>query len=54
MLGHAIGGIRGTYDKYAYQSEMLSAYEKLAALIERIASPATDTVVPLRRKKAAG
>jgi integrase len=35
-LGHVIGGIRGTYDRHSYRSEMAAAYEKLAALIAGI------------------
>jgi integrase len=39
VLGHVIGGVRGTYDRYSYQEEKRVAYEKLAALIERIVRP---------------
>ena len=35
-LGHALGGVRGTYDRHAYESEKRNAFEALAALIERI------------------
>jgi integrase len=48
-LGHAVGGIRGIYDRYTYEKEMAAAYEALATLIERIVEQA-DSVVPLRRK----
>jgi integrase len=37
-LGHALGGIRGTYDKFNYKPEKAAAFEKLAALLERIVS----------------
>jgi integrase len=47
-LGHALPGIRATYDRHRYIEEMSFAFEALAALIERIVSP-TDTVVALRR-----
>jgi integrase len=46
-LGHALPGIRQTYDRYSYSQEKLVAYEKLAALIERIVRPPQDNVVPL-------
>jgi integrase len=35
-LGHALGGVRGTYDRFAYIDEKRKAFEALAALIERI------------------
>ena len=35
-LGHALGGVRGTYDRFAYVDEKRKAFEALAALIERI------------------
>ena len=46
-LGHAMGGVRGTYDRYAYHSEKLRAFEALAAQIDRITNP-RDNVVPLK------
>jgi integrase len=47
-LGHVIGGVRGVYDRHAYQSEMRLAYETLVAQIERIVDP-QENVVALRR-----
>jgi integrase len=47
-LGHAIGGVRGVYDRHAYREEMLLAYEKLAALIAQIVEP-RENVVAMRR-----
>jgi integrase len=38
-LGHVIGGVRGTYDRYEYHAEKKQAFEALAALIERIINP---------------
>jgi integrase len=35
-LTHAIGGIRGVYDRHTFEQEMRDAFERLAALIERI------------------
>jgi integrase len=48
-IGHVIGGIRGIYDRYAYRTEKLQAFEALAALIERILNPPEDNVIPLRK-----
>jgi integrase len=47
-LGHAIGGVRQTYDRHQYLAEKRNAYEALAALIERVVNPPEDNVVPLR------
>jgi integrase len=47
-LGHVIGGVRETYDRHAYHAEKKLAYEKLAALIERIVNP-QDNVTALRQ-----
>jgi hypothetical protein len=47
-LGHKITGIRGTYDRHAYQQEMLHAFEALANQIDRIVNPPDDNVVALR------
>jgi integrase len=46
-LGHAMGGVRGTYDRYAYHAEKKHAFEALAAQIDRIINP-QDNVVPMR------
>jgi integrase len=47
-LGHVLVGVRGTYDRYEYYDEKKAAFEKLAALIERILNP-VDNVTPLRK-----
>ena len=47
-LGHALPGIRGTYDVYEYEKEKALAYEALSSLIERIVNP-TDNVLAMRR-----
>jgi integrase len=52
-LGHALPGIRGTYDRHDYRPEMQRAYDALAALIERIANPPKGNITPLRKKKRA-
>ena len=52
-LGHALPGIRGTYDRHDYQPEMQRAYDALAALIERIANPPKGNVTSMHKKKRA-
>ena len=52
-LGHALPAIRATYDHHGFEREMRAAFEKLAALIERIVNP-TDNVVPMGRKRRRG
>jgi len=47
-LGHAIGGVRGTYDRHSYHEEKRRAFEALAALVERIIDP-RENVVEIRR-----
>ncbi len=47
-LGHVIAGVRGIYDRHAYQVEMAHAYEALAAQIERIVNPQPN-VTALKR-----
>jgi integrase len=51
-LGHLMPGVRSVYDRHQYRSEMLAAYEALAALIERIVDP-QENVVALRGLPAA-
>lgn len=46
-LGHVMGGVRGTYDRYEYRDEKARAFEALAVQINRIIHPA-DNVVPMR------
>ena len=50
-LGHVIGGVRETYDRHAYHTEKLQAFEALAAQIERIVNPPQGDVVPLRGRR---
>lgn len=46
-LGHVIGGVRGTYDRYEYRDEKRAAFEALAEQIDRIINP-RDNVVTMR------
>ena len=50
-LGHVLSGVRGTYDRHAYQAEMQHAFEAVASLVERIVNPPADVVTPLRRRR---
>jgi integrase len=47
VLGHAIRGVEGVYDRHSYRDEKAHALKALAGLIERIVAGPTDNVVPL-------
>jgi integrase len=47
VMGHAIGGVEGIYDRFEYFNEKADALNKLAALIERTVNPPDANVVPL-------
>jgi hypothetical protein len=54
-LAHVIGGVAGTYDRYNYLREKQEAFDRRAALVERIVNPPSDVVVnmrPRRRERA--
>jgi integrase len=44
-LGHAIGGVRGLYDRHKYEEQMRVAFEKLANMIEQIVDPTKGKVI---------
>jgi integrase len=46
-LGHVIGGVSGTYNRYSYLSEKTRAFEKLATTVDHIIRQPSN-VVPLR------
>jgi integrase len=48
VLGHAVAGVEGVYDRHSYADEKADALRRLAALIERIVNPPSDNVVALR------
>ena len=48
VLGHAIRGVEGVYDRHSYHDEKANALNALAGLIESIVNP-TDNVVALRK-----
>jgi integrase len=47
-LGHAIGGVRGVYDRHKFVEEMRDAFEALATQIERIVHPVENIVAMTR------
>jgi integrase len=47
VLGHAMGGVEGIYNRHRYDAEKDEALRKLSALIERIVNPPTGNVVAL-------
>ena len=48
VMGHAIRGVEGVYDRHRYFDEKRAALAKLAALLDSIINP-RDSVVPLRK-----
>ena len=52
VLGHAIPGVEGVYDRHRYLHEKGEALRQLAGLIESIIKPPTGNVRPLRRGRA--
>lgn len=51
VLGHAIPGVEGVYDRHSYLDEKREALEKLAAMVERILHPTPANVVPLDERR---
>jgi integrase len=52
VMGHAIAGVEGVYDRHSYRDEKADALRRLAALIETVVRPPADNVRPLRRRAA--
>ena len=48
VLGHAIRGVEGVYDRHSYREEKAHALRALAGLIENILRPPGEKVVSLR------
>ena len=48
VLGHAIKGVEGVYDRHSYREEKAHALKALAGLIENILRPEAPKVVSLR------
>jgi integrase len=47
VMGHAIQGVEGVYDRHAYTAEKADALRRLANLIKTIVEPPVGNVVPL-------
>jgi integrase len=47
VLGHAMDGVEGVYDRHEYKEEKAHALRALAALIEKIVNPPADNVLSL-------
>jgi integrase len=52
VLGHAIRGVEGRYDRHDYSDEKAAALAKLADLIKIILAGPADNVVPMRSPAA--
>ena len=50
VLGHAIKGVEGVYDRHRYDAEKADALQRLANLVETIINPPADNVRQLRRR----
>jgi hypothetical protein len=44
VVGHKLQGVRGVYDRYAYQDERKEALEKLAGLLDQIINPQPNVI----------
>jgi integrase len=51
VLGHAIAGVEGVYDRHEYSDEKADALNRLAALVESIINPPAGNVVPLPTRR---
>jgi hypothetical protein len=52
VIGHVIGGVRETYDRYEYLDEKRDVLEKLARLVDLILNPPADNVVAMPDRQA--
>ena len=50
VLGHAIKGVEGVYDRHSYREEKAHALRALAGLIENITNPPADKVVNIKSR----
>jgi len=51
ILGHALPGVAGVYNRHSFEPEKANALARLAALIERNIDPRSN-VVPLTAQNA--
>ena len=47
VMGHAIKGVEGVYDRHSYRDEKAAALRRLAGQIEMILHPPADNVTEL-------
>ena len=50
VMGHAIGGVEGIYDRHAYRDQKADALARLATLIDGIVHPKENIVTIAKRK----
>jgi integrase len=50
VMGHAIGGVEGVYDRHHYRDDKADALRRLAVLIDGIVNP-RDNVTPIKRAR---
>jgi integrase len=50
LMGHAIGGVEGIYDRHAYRDQKADALARLATLIDGIVHPKENIVTIAKRK----
>jgi integrase len=51
VMGHAIKGIEGVYDRYAYKAEKADVLARLATLIDAIVHARTADVLPMAKQR---
>jgi integrase len=51
VMGHAIDGVEGVYDRHSYADEKAHALQRLSDLIESIINPPEGNVVALRGRE---
>jgi integrase len=47
VMGHAIAGVEGVYDRHSYLDEKADALKRLAGLIALVVNPPSGNVVPI-------
>jgi integrase len=52
VLGHAAIGVQAVYDRHAYFDEKADALQRLAAMVDSIIYPRSDTIVPMHKPTA--
>jgi integrase len=50
VMGHAIAGVEGVYDRHSYWDEKADALKRLASLVDGIVNP-RDNVLPMAKEK---